>query len=80
MLINIMEQDLKNAIHKVYWKMNFKDPITIISQIITDRVHHYCQYLLSDYLLENKCLYHYSKFYLPKNDLLRLHVCHKSCD
>ena len=72
MLIDTLEQDLENAINKAYQEIDFENLVAIISQIITDRVHHSCYYLLSDYLLKNRCFYYQSKLYLPNIKLLRL--------
>ena len=74
MLINTLDQDLESAIDKFYQKMDSKDLVAIISQMITNEVHHSCHYLLSDYSLENESFYYYSKLYLPNKYLLCLRV------
>ena len=65
-LIDAVEQDLESAINNVCQKIDSKDLVAVISQMITDRVYHSCHYSLSNYFLENRCFYHYGKLYLPK--------------
>ena len=60
-----MEQYLESAINNVYQKIDSKDLVAVISQIIIDRAHYSYHYSLSNYFLENKRLYHYGKLYQP---------------
>ena len=80
MTINILKPDLKSTIDKVYQEMDSQDPVSIIRQIITNKVYHSHHYLLSDYLLENERLYHHSKLYLPNKSSLHFHVLQESYD
>ena len=75
-----MKQDLESAIDKAYQKMNSENPVTIISQMITDGVYHICHYLLSNYSLENGYFYYHSKLYLYNKNLLHPRVLQKSYD
>ena len=50
-----------------------KDPISVISQNISNKKHHSWQYLLSDYSLENSRLYFNNKLFLPNQEPL----CHR---
>ena len=59
------DQDLETAIKNAYQEMNPEDPVFVISQKISNREHHSCQYLLSDYTLENERLYFNNKLFLP---------------
>ena len=72
MPIDTLEQNLESAINNAYQKMDSEDPVAFINQMIIDKVHHSCHYLLSDYSLENKHFYHYGKLYLPNIKSLRL--------
>ena len=80
MSIDTLEQDLESAINNAYQKIDSKDSVAIISQMITGNVHHSRHYLLSDYSLENKRLYYYSKLYLPNIESLGLRVLQESQD
>ena len=75
-----MKQDLESAIDNVYQEMNFENLVAIISQMITNRVHHSCHYLLSDYSLGNRHFYHHNKLYLPNKDSLHFNVLQESYD
>ena len=72
MPIEALNQDLETIISQVYQDINSKDPMAIISQIIMNGERHSHQYSLSDYFLDNRCLYHYGKLYLPNHKSLRL--------
>ena len=61
MLIDTLEQNLESAINNTYQKVNSEDPVTVISLMITDKVHHNCHYSMSNYSLENGRLYYYGK-------------------
>ena len=65
------DQDLETAIKNAYQEMNPENPVFVISQKISNREHHSCQYLLSDYFLENECLYFNNKLFLPNQEPLR---------
>ena len=58
--------------------MDSKDPVAIISQIITSRVHYSHHNLLLDYSLKNKRLYYCGKLYLPNKDSLHLYILQES--
>ena len=73
MLIDTIKQDLKNAIDKDYQEMDSENTVTIISQMITDKVCHRRHYLLANYSLKNECFYHPIKLYLSNKD--SLHFC-----
>ena len=53
--------DLETAIENAYQEMNPEDPVFVIRQKISNRKHHSCQYLLSDYFLENRRPYFNNK-------------------
>ena len=59
------DQDLETAIETAYQKMDPEDPVFVISQKFSNGEHHSCQHLLSDYFLENECLYFNNKLFLP---------------
>ena len=72
--IDAVKQNLKSTINNVYQKMDSKDPVAVISQMITDRVYHSCYYSLSDYSLENRQLYHYGKLHQPNIESVCIQV------
>ena len=65
------DQDLETAIENAYQEMDPEDPMFVISQKISNREHQSRQYLLSDYFLENECLYFNNKLFLPNQESLR---------
>ena len=78
--IDAIEQDLKSAINNTYQKMDSKDLVAVINQIITDRIYHSCHYSLSNYSLKNKYFYYHGKLYLSIMKLLCLWVLQESHD
>ena len=70
--IEALDQDLETIISQAYQDVDPKDPVAIISQMILNGERHSCQYFLSDYSLDNKCLYHHGKLYLSNQESLRL--------
>ena len=74
MPVDIMKQDVESIIDKTYQEMNSQDSVAIISQIITNRVHHSHHYSLSNYSLENKRFYYCGKLYLPNIESLCLQI------
>ena len=53
MLVDTIEQDLESAIDKIYQEMDSGDLVTIISQMIPNKIHCNCHYSLSIYSLKN---------------------------
>ena len=78
MPIEALDQDLETIISQAYQDIDSEDPVAIISQMIMNGEHHSCHYFLSDYSLNNRCLYHHGKLYLPNQESLRLGVLQKS--
>ena len=76
----LADQDLKTAINNAYKQINPEDPVFVISQKISNRKHHSWQYSLSDYALENGCLYFNNKLYLPNQEFLRHRILQESHD
>ena len=74
MPIEALDQDLETIISQAYQNVDPEDPVAIISQIIMNRTRHSCQYSLSDYFLNNGCLYHHDKPYLPNQESLCLQI------
>ena len=54
MSIDNIKLDLEGNIDIAYQKINFEDPVAIISQIIINRVCHSRHYSLSNYFLKNR--------------------------
>ena len=80
MLIEALDQDLETIISQAYQDVDSEVPVTIISRMIMNRERHSRQYFLSDYFLDNGCLYHYGKLYLPNQESLRLRIIQESHD
>ena len=74
------DQDLETTIENAYQEMDPEDPVFVISQKISNGEHHSCQYLLSDYFLENRRLYFNNKLFLPNQELLRYWILQESHD
>ena len=74
------DQDLETAIENAYQEMDSEHPVFVISQKISNGEHHSCQYLLSDYFLENGRLYFNNKLFLPNQKLLRHRILQESHD
>ena len=74
MPIEALDQDLKTIISQAYQDVDPEDPVAIISRMILNGERHSRQYSLSDYSLDNGCLYHLGKLYLPNQELLRLWI------
>ena len=72
------DQDLKIAIENVYQEMDPEDSVFVINQKISNREYYSCQYLLSDYSLENGRLYFNNKLFLPNQELLRHQILQES--
>ena len=70
--IEVLDQDLETMISQAYQDVDPKDPVAIISRMILNGERHSFQYFLSDYSLDNRCLYHHGKLYLPNQESLRL--------
>ena len=75
-----VDQDLEIVIENAYHEMHSKDPVSVISQKISNGEHHSRQYLLSNYSLENECLYFNNKLILPNQESLRNWILQKSHD
>ena len=73
-------QDLETAMENAYQEMDPENPVFVISQKISNGKHHSCQYLLSDYSLENGCLYFNNKFFLPNQEPLCHQILQESPD
>ena len=65
------DQALETAIKNAYQEMDPEDPVFVISQKISNGKHHSCQFLLSNYSLENGRLYFNNKLFLPNQEPLR---------
>ena len=78
MLIEALDQDLKTIISQAYQDIDPEDPVAIISWMIMNGDCHSRQYSLSDYSLDNRCLYYHGKLYLPNQESLRLQILQKS--
>ena len=74
------DQDLETAIENAYQEIDTENPVFVISQKISNGEHHSCQYLLSDYSLENGRLYFNNKLFLPNQELLRHWILQESYD
>ena len=74
------DQDLETAIENAYQEMDQEDPVSVISQNISNGEHHSQQYLLSDYFLENGRLYFNNKLFLPNQESLRYRILQESHD
>ena len=78
MPIEALDQDLETIISQAYQNVDPEDPVAIISCMILNGERHSCQYSLSDYSLDNGCLYHHGKLYLPNQESLRLQIIQES--
>ena len=74
------DPDLETAIENAYQEMDPEDPVFVISQKISNREHHSCQYLFSNYFLENGRLYFNNKLFLPNQEPLRYRILLESHD
>ena len=74
------DQDLETAIENAYQEMDPENPVFVISQKISNREHHSCQYLLSDYSLKNERLYFNNKLFLPNQEPLHHWILQESHD
>ena len=70
----LADPDLETTINNVYQEINSEDVVFVISKKISNREHYSWQYLLSDYVLENGCLYFNNKLYLPNQESLCLWI------
>ena len=80
MPIEALDQGLETIISQAYQDVDPEEPVAIISQMILNGERHSCQYSLSDYFLDNGCLYHHGKLYLPNQESLRLWIIQESHD
>ena len=78
MPIEAFDHDLETIISQAYHDIDSKDLVAIISQMIMNAERHSCQYSPSDYSLNNRCLYHHGKLYLPNQESLRLRILQES--
>ena len=76
----LTDQDLETAMENAYQEMDQEDPVSVISQNISNGEHHSQQYLLSDYFLENGRLYFNNKLFLPNQEPLRYRILQESHD
>ena len=74
------DQDLETAMENAYQEMDPEDPVFVISQKISNREHHNCQYLLSDYSLEKGRLYFNNKLFLSNQEPQRHWILQESHD
>ena len=72
------DQDLETTIENTYQEMNPENPVSVISQKISNKEHHSQQYLLSNYSLENERLYFNNKLFLPNQEPLRHRILQES--